>query len=101
MDSKCCECDARPSAVALARWVIGVVLLIAGIAKLGNVAGVADGIVSQFSKTWLPQGLAGALCVRVAFRGSGTGRASLAWDCAQCGSFHGRIALYFADVRPI
>lgn len=57
MDSKCCWCDARACGVALARWVIGMVLLLAGIAKLGNVSGTVQYITSQFEKTWLPSAL--------------------------------------------
>jgi thiosulfate dehydrogenase (quinone) large subunit len=57
MDAKCCGCDARACAVALARWVIGVVLLFAGIAKLGNVSGFAGHITTEFAKTWLPKAL--------------------------------------------
>ena len=54
-NTKCCSCDARACGVALARWVIGVVLLFAGIAKLGNVSGFVGYITSQFEKTWLPK----------------------------------------------
>ena len=57
MDAKCCQCDARACGVALARWVIGVVLLFAGIAKLPNISGTANYITSQFEKTWLPKAL--------------------------------------------
>ena len=57
MDAKCGWCDARACAVALGRWVIGVVLLFAGIAKLGNVSGTVNYITSEFAKTWLPKAL--------------------------------------------
>lgn len=57
METKCCGCDARACAVALARWVIGVVLLFAGIAKLGNISGTATYITGEFAKTWLPKAL--------------------------------------------
>jgi thiosulfate dehydrogenase (quinone) large subunit len=55
--AKCCRCDARACAVALARWVIGVVLLFAGIAKLPNVGGFVTQMTSMFEKTWLPKAL--------------------------------------------
>ena len=55
--AKCCSCDARALGVALTRWVIGVVLLFAGIAKFPNVSGFATYITSQFEKTWLPKAL--------------------------------------------
>ena len=54
---KCCSCSARSLAVALARWVVGVVLLFAGISKLPNVAGFVTYMTSQFEKTWLPKAL--------------------------------------------
>ena len=55
--TKCCSCDPRASAVALGRWVIGVVLFFAGIAKFPNVAGFVQYMTSQFEKTWLPKAL--------------------------------------------
>lgn len=55
--AKCCSCDARACGVALARWVIGVVLLFAGIGKLGNVSGFVGYVTSQFEKTWLPKAI--------------------------------------------
>ena|SRR5688572_24367913 len=57
MDGRCCRCDARACAVALARWVIGVILLFAGIAKFPNISGFVGYITSQFEKTWLPKAL--------------------------------------------
>ena len=57
MDAKCSWCDARACALALARWVIGVVLLVAGIGKLANVSGFVTYITSEFAKTWLPKAL--------------------------------------------
>jgi thiosulfate dehydrogenase [quinone] large subunit len=56
-NAKCCRCDARACAVALARWVIGVVLLFAGIAKFPGISGFVTYITSQFEKTWLPKAL--------------------------------------------
>ena len=56
-NTKCCSCDGRVMGVAVARWVIGVVLLFAGIAKFPNVAGFAQYMTSQFDKTWLPKAL--------------------------------------------
>src|SRR5687768_447916 len=57
MDAKCGCCDARACGVALARWVVGVIVLFAGIAKVGNVPGFVQYIKSQFEKTWLPSAL--------------------------------------------
>jgi len=57
MDAKCGCCDARALGVALGRWIIGVVLLFAGIAKLGNISGFVGYLGSQFEKTWLPKAL--------------------------------------------
>jgi uncharacterized membrane protein YphA (DoxX/SURF4 family) len=55
MDAKCCRCDARACGVALARWVIGVLLSFAGIGKLPNISGFVGYMTSQFEKTWLPK----------------------------------------------
>ena len=55
--TKCCSCDARACGVALARWVIGVVLFFAGIAKFPNISGFVTYMTSQFEKTWLPKWL--------------------------------------------
>lgn len=55
--NKCCSCDARVCATALARWVIGVLLFFAGIAKFPNISGFATYVTSQFEKTWLPKAL--------------------------------------------
>ena len=57
MDAKCTWCDGRACGVALGRWVIGVVLLFAGIAKFGNVSGFVGYLTSQFEKTWLPKAI--------------------------------------------
>jgi thiosulfate dehydrogenase [quinone] large subunit len=57
MDTKCCRCDARACGIALGRWVIGVVLLFAGIGKFPNISGFVSYITSQFEKTWLPKAL--------------------------------------------
>ena len=58
MDAARCNCcDARALGVALGRWAIGVVLLLAGIGKLGNVSGFVGFLNSQFEKTWLPKAL--------------------------------------------
>src|SRR3954466_1930822 len=55
MNAKCNWCDARACGVALGRWVIGVVLLFAGIKKFENVSGFVGYLTSQFEKTWLPK----------------------------------------------
>ena len=52
MDGNCC--DPRPWAVALARWCLGMILLIAGLGKFPDVSGFANGLVKQFAETWLP-----------------------------------------------
>ena len=57
MDTKCTWCDARACGVALGRWVIGVVLLFAGIGKFGNLSGFVGYLTSQFEKTWLPKAI--------------------------------------------
>ena len=56
MNANCC--DPRTCAVALARWCLGMILLLAGIGKLPDVSGfVQNGIVGPFAKTWLPKWL--------------------------------------------
>jgi thiosulfate dehydrogenase (quinone) large subunit len=58
MNKPCCDCDPRAAAVALGRWGLGVVLLLAGIGKLGDVPGFVNGfLVPAFKETWLPKPL--------------------------------------------
>lgn len=52
MDGNCC--DPKPWAVALARWCLGLILLVYGLGKFPDVSGFAKGLVEQFAKTWLP-----------------------------------------------
>jgi thiosulfate dehydrogenase (quinone) large subunit len=53
----CGCCDARPWAVALGRWCLGLVLFFFGVGKLPDIGGFAQGMAGQFAKTWLPGGL--------------------------------------------
>jgi thiosulfate dehydrogenase (quinone) large subunit len=52
VECKCC--NPRAAAVALGRWVLGLLFLLAGIAKLTNVSGFVKSLVTQFEKTSLP-----------------------------------------------
>jgi len=52
--TECKVCDPRAAAVALGRWVLGILFLFFGIAKLANVSGFAEGLGRQFEKTFLP-----------------------------------------------
>jgi len=52
--TECKCCSPKAAAVALGRWVLGILFLFAGIAKLGNVSGFAEGLLKQFEKTFLP-----------------------------------------------
>lgn len=50
-------CDPRAAAVALGRWCIGLMFLVAGLTKLtgqNGVWGFAQFLSQQFEKTWLP-----------------------------------------------
>jgi thiosulfate dehydrogenase (quinone) large subunit len=50
--------DPKAMALALARWCIGIILLIAGISKLSmGPAKFAEMIAGMFEKTWLPKAL--------------------------------------------
>ncbi len=57
MKTECSAVDPRAWAVALARWVLGVMLLFYGIGKLPDVSGFASHLVTTFAKTWLPEWL--------------------------------------------
>jgi thiosulfate dehydrogenase [quinone] large subunit len=46
--------DGKAAALALGRWALGLLFLVAGIGKLRDVSGFATSIVKQFEQTWLP-----------------------------------------------
>ena len=57
-EGKCCNCDPRIAAVALARWGLGVLFLFAGIGKFPHPVGFAKTfLLPAFQKTWLPDWL--------------------------------------------
>jgi len=57
MNGKCCSCDPRSLAVALARWCLGLMFLFAGIGKFPNVSGFVGYMTETFKATWLPKAL--------------------------------------------
>jgi hypothetical protein len=55
-DASCCSPKAM--AIALARWCVGTILLVAGVGKLAmGVGSFAHVLVPMFEKTWLPTAL--------------------------------------------
>jgi thiosulfate dehydrogenase (quinone) large subunit len=57
MNVKCCACDPRSLAVALARWCLGIMFLFAGIGKFPNISGFVGYMTETFKATWLPKAL--------------------------------------------
>ena len=54
-NSNCCACDSKAAAVALGRCALGLLFLLAGIAKFAmGYQAFIDGMANQFEKTWLP-----------------------------------------------
>jgi thiosulfate dehydrogenase [quinone] large subunit len=57
-NSECCAGGPKAAAVALGRWVLGIIFLFAGIGKFaGGYQNFIDGMTKQFEKTWLPSWL--------------------------------------------
>ncbi len=59
MESKCgCKCDPKSAAVALGRWSLGMMLLMAGIGKLTNLTGFVENVLRPiFANNWIPKWL--------------------------------------------
>jgi thiosulfate dehydrogenase (quinone) large subunit len=54
-------CDPKAMAVALARWCVGMILLVSGIGKFSmGVGSFAQMLIPMYEKTWLPASLVAA-----------------------------------------